>query len=206
MAQILLFAGTSEGRQLAEHLSACGVSLLSVWQPRMELLLNHAHASVLQGRMDREEMVSFLRMHPVDCVVDATHPYAVLATENILAACQETGTDYFRLLREEATPKWQGGLLLCCNRTRGGRGARGITGECFTDYGVKRAFCVCECSALSRPAVCADASNRGGNLQGKFARFCAGAFDLHAGTVFRGTEPCFVSPISDSDLGDKGIW
>ena len=109
MAQILLFAGTSEGRQLAEHLSACGVSLfVSVATAYGELLLNHAHASVLQGRMDREEMVSFLRMHPVDCVVDATHPYAVLATENILAACQETGTDYFRLLREEATPKWQG--------------------------------------------------------------------------------------------------
>lgn len=109
MAQILLFAGTSEGRQLAERLSACGVSLfVSVATAYGELLLNHAHASVLQGRMDREEMVSFLRTHPVDCVVDATHPYAVLATENILAACQETGTDYFRLLREEATPKWQG--------------------------------------------------------------------------------------------------
>lgn len=109
MAQILLFAGTSEGRQLAERLSACGVSLfVSVATAYGELLLNHAHASVLQGRMDREEMVLFLRTHPIDCVVDATHPYAVLATENILAACRETETEYFRLLREEATPQWQG--------------------------------------------------------------------------------------------------
>lgn len=108
MARILLFAGTSEGRRLAERLSACGVFLyVSVATEYGEQLLNKTQAFILQGRMDREEMAAFLRAHPIDCVVDATHPYAALATENIRAACRETGTDYLRLLRGDAAASWQ---------------------------------------------------------------------------------------------------
>ena len=106
--QILLFAGTSEGRRLAERLSAHGISFyVSVATAYGETLLEHAHASILQGRMDREEIIAFLRAHPVECVVDATHPYAALATEHIRGACRETGTEYLRLLREESEDGWR---------------------------------------------------------------------------------------------------
>lgn len=59
--QILLFAGTSEGRRLAERLSrAMGISFyVSVATAYGETLLEHAHASILQGRMDREEIIAF---------------------------------------------------------------------------------------------------------------------------------------------------
>ncbi len=90
--QILLFAGTSEGRRLAERLSAHGISFyVSVATAYGETLLEHAHASILQGRMDREEIIAFLRAHPVECVVDATHPYAALATEHIRGAAGRRG-------------------------------------------------------------------------------------------------------------------
>ncbi len=36
------------------------------------------------------------------CVMDATHPYAVEVTHNIVLACNETGTPYYRLVREQS--------------------------------------------------------------------------------------------------------
>lgn len=112
MPKILLFAGTSEGRELAERLSQCGVRLfVSVATEYGELLLHRAHVPVLRGRKDAQEIRAFLLAHPVDCVVDATHPYAALATENIRSACRETGTAYLRLLREDSTDGWRGNCL-----------------------------------------------------------------------------------------------
>lgn len=35
-------------------------------------------------------------------VIDATHPYAQVVTENIEAACERTGTAYLRVVRQES--------------------------------------------------------------------------------------------------------
>ena len=50
-------------------------------------------------------MASLLQSLRFDCVVDATHPYAALATENIRAACAATDTRYLRLSRPSNTPE-----------------------------------------------------------------------------------------------------
>lgn len=108
MANILLFAGTSEGRILAERLSQCKIKLfVSVATQYGEALLHQMQVPVLQGRMDQEEIRAFLLSHPMDCVIDATHPYAALVTEHIRGACRETETPYLRLLREDSPDGWQ---------------------------------------------------------------------------------------------------
>ena len=48
-------------------------------------------------------MVAMLSQNAFDLVVDATHPYAEVVTENIAAACAETGTEYLRLLRDNGS-------------------------------------------------------------------------------------------------------
>lgn len=53
-------------------------------------------------RLTEPEMVDMLSKSCFDVVVDATHPYASMVTENIVAACAETGTEYLRLLRSGA--------------------------------------------------------------------------------------------------------
>lgn len=35
-------------------------------------------------------------------VIDATHPYAQVVTENIETACERTGTAYLRVVRQES--------------------------------------------------------------------------------------------------------
>ena len=99
--RICIFAGTSEGREIAERLSAKGFGLvISVaTEYGAELLEKCGGAEILTGRKDTEAIIRLLSGEAFAAVVDATHPYADIVTENIARACRETGTEYIRLVR-----------------------------------------------------------------------------------------------------------
>lgn len=102
MYKLCVFAGTTEGRELVEFLTTQGVSVTAcVATEYGEALLPPAeNLTISARRLTEEEMEALLAQERFDCVVDATHPYAAAATENIAAACAATGTDYLRLLRQ----------------------------------------------------------------------------------------------------------
>ena len=104
-SKILIFAGTTEGRELAEFLSEREVEAeISVATEYGETLLSPGpFLKIHQGRMEEGEMEAFFREEEIGTVVDATHPYAVVVSENIREACTHTGTEYIRLLREQST-------------------------------------------------------------------------------------------------------
>lgn len=101
---VLLFAGTSEGRELAEYLS--GLPLVTyistATEYGMECVENIPNIRGVWGRMDEEAIGKFITEQKVDFVIDATHPYARIVTENIKKACFAHQTGYFRCLREES--------------------------------------------------------------------------------------------------------
>lgn len=101
MCKVCVFAGTSEGRALIEAIAGRGAQITAcVATEYGEVLLGfHPDVQVLAGRMTREEMAALLRRENFAVVVDATHPYADVVTENIAAACRESGAPYLRLLR-----------------------------------------------------------------------------------------------------------
>ena len=88
MNRILIFAGTTEGRQLSERLCAAGVKhIVCVATEYGEIVLTeHPCAQVHRGRMDKDEMCQFILEEKCSAVVDATHPYASIVTENIKAS------------------------------------------------------------------------------------------------------------------------
>lgn len=98
--KFVLFSGTTEGRRLSHALAALGgaVTVCVATEYGREEQGESAGITVLSGRMDREEMVQTLA--GADLCVDATHPYAVQASQTIRAACEEGGTPLLRLLRE----------------------------------------------------------------------------------------------------------
>lgn len=104
MFKLCIFAGTTEGRKLLELLAGRGVELHACVATQYgQFLLQasdcvHIHAA----RMNEAEMRCFLRGGGFDLVVDATHPYAQLVTENLRRACAEVGVEYLRLLRRGA--------------------------------------------------------------------------------------------------------
>lgn len=102
--KLLIFGGTTEGRELAEwcaeKLISADVSVTTDYGAR--LLGSGGYLNVFTGKLDRAEMKTLISAGSYDAVIDATHPYAVEATANILTACKETGTRYYRLLRAKS--------------------------------------------------------------------------------------------------------
>ena len=85
MKQVLIFAGTTEGRRLAECLAAARIpASVCVATEYGETLLPRAEGIThLMGRLDEGQMESLMKKEDFSCVVDATHPYAVAVSENI---------------------------------------------------------------------------------------------------------------------------
>ena len=102
MKEILIFAGTTEGRKLSECLSKADIlHTVCVATEYGELVLTeNACAHVHRGRMDVEEMSAFISDGQFSAVVDATHPYAQVVTENIRTAMKGKDIPYIRLKRE----------------------------------------------------------------------------------------------------------
>ena len=107
MKQVIVFAGTTEGRQISEWLAAAGVeTLCSVATEYGELLVEkQPHLSVHQGRLLPEEMEQLFEAEGKPLVLDVTHPYAVAVSANIRAACEKAGCEYLRLIRPSLTSR-----------------------------------------------------------------------------------------------------
>ena len=130
--KILIFAGTTEGRQLAEYAKQnripCIVSTATEYGSELlkedlgydiPAIANDRTLKIICGRMDQQEMEEFFEKEQIGLVIDATHPFAVLVTENIRLACENCGTEYVRCLRdsedkvsEEKVPG-QAGTVIC---------------------------------------------------------------------------------------------
>lgn len=102
MKGILIFAGTTEGRKLAEYASKQGISCFvsTATEYGGSILKDLPGITVLCGRMDKEQIRSFTEKHHIGLVIDATHPFAEEATGNIADACREEKIRYVRCLRE----------------------------------------------------------------------------------------------------------
>ena len=99
--RLRVFAGTTEGRLLCEWLAARGIGARAYAATEYggELIDDLPGVEVRTGRLGEREMEAELAGASV--VVDATHPFASLASANIRAAAKATGARYVRLRREE---------------------------------------------------------------------------------------------------------
>ncbi|MDO4522193.1 MAG: precorrin-6A reductase [Eubacteriales bacterium] len=105
MSEILIFAGTTEGRELAEYLGRQQVSheVCVATEYGKTLLEENEYRKVRAGRLDEKAMEQLLAGSGYRVVVDATHPYAVEVSANIRSACEHAQIEYIRLLRASRT-------------------------------------------------------------------------------------------------------
>ena len=101
MRRIILFSGTTEGRLLSESLMSAGIShTVCVATEYGEVLQKKSDmVRVEEGRKTVEDMEEMFASG-VECVVDATHPFATEVTANIKAALEGKDIRYLRVLRE----------------------------------------------------------------------------------------------------------
>ena len=102
MCDLVLFAGTSEGREIAVYCASRQIeTTVCVATDYGELLLPASrYLHVIAGRQTAEQMTVLLERSGCRMVVDATHPYAQAVSDNISTACLAAGKVYVRILRE----------------------------------------------------------------------------------------------------------
>ncbi len=102
MTDIFLFAGTIDGRKIAEKLHEKKIpSIVFVATEYGSRLLEESPTLTLRsGRLSGEQMAQEMLLHKPKLVIDATHPYAEAASREIVSACEKSGTSYLRVERE----------------------------------------------------------------------------------------------------------
>lgn len=100
MKKVLVFAGTTEGRELAELLAdsniKCSVCVATDYAFE---LMKDKRLDVHCGRLTEEEMEVLMRDGKFDVVVDATHPYAQIVSQNVRQAADMESISLIRLRR-----------------------------------------------------------------------------------------------------------
>ena len=102
MCKVIVFAGTTEGRQIAEFLEKRQVSahICVATEYGEQLLGDNKHLEISHERFNQGQMEELILKNHKPLVIDATHPYAAEVTKNIQSACENTGVEYLRVLRE----------------------------------------------------------------------------------------------------------
>jgi precorrin-6A/cobalt-precorrin-6A reductase len=105
--RVLLLGGTAEARALAAELHPAVevTSSLAGRVPDPALPVGEVRIGGFGGA---EGIRRWLREHPVDAVVDATHPFAATITANAAVACRESGMPHVVLAR----PAWPHGAAI----------------------------------------------------------------------------------------------
>lgn len=101
MCKWCIFGGTTEGRELAQwfaenHIEAY-VSVATEYGA--QLLPGSEYLHVSTERLDQTGMEKIFREKSIQYVIDATHPYAVEVSKNIIDACQNQRIKNYRIIR-----------------------------------------------------------------------------------------------------------
>lgn len=99
---ICIFGGTTEGRLLSEFLSenCIEADLFVATEYGEQFVKNLKYINIHQKRLDKKEMINLFNDKKYAFVVDATHPFAKIVSENIFASSIECNLKYIRVIRE----------------------------------------------------------------------------------------------------------
>ena len=105
MKKVLIYAGTTEGRELAQELAReriyCDISVATEYGRQIMDEKISPYICILQGRMTAEQMRLKCENEQYLAVVDATHPFATEVSVNIRESLRGLDIPYFRLGREK---------------------------------------------------------------------------------------------------------
>ncbi len=95
-----VLGGTTEGVALVRRGVECIYTAATEYGAKLAREAGAADARA--ARLDFAAMCALLQSEDIACVLDATHPYALEATENAARAAKACDVPYLRVLREDA--------------------------------------------------------------------------------------------------------
>ena len=97
----LLFGGTAESTEVLEFLSQKNIPVTtSVVSDYGRHLASKFGQDVVQGRMTAQDMVDFIKKNEVDEIIDASHPFADIVSQEAMKAANQAGIPYVRFERQ----------------------------------------------------------------------------------------------------------
>lgn len=146
MSRILIFAGTTEGRTLSEWLASHGaLCTVCVATEYGSLLMSpNKNIEVIQGRMNHEQMATLFANGDYSCVVDATHPFAQIVSNEIKLACNTSSLPYLRLSRNTENSDLNSKIVYFDSVEDAGSWLDSKHGNIFVTTGCKEIQKICE--------------------------------------------------------------
>ncbi len=106
MNNIIVFAGTTEGKEISEALQYSNiehyVSVATEYgrETFCSELKKPEYVHVISGRLNENDMKTFFSHRGINLIVDATHPYALEVSKTIRSAAGNLGIKVIRVKRE----------------------------------------------------------------------------------------------------------
>ena len=107
MERVLIFGSTKEARDIAKTLRRRGRQVMFSVVSEYAKSLLPLGTMCRVGRLDGSEMLAFIRESAPHRIVDATHPYAVQASQNIRQCCDALNIAYERVHFEDIDNAWR---------------------------------------------------------------------------------------------------
>jgi precorrin-6A/cobalt-precorrin-6A reductase len=105
MKRILILGGTTEARQLAKRLAGrADLDVTLSLAGRTASPVPHAVPVRVGGFGGAAGLADHLAAERIDALIDATHPYATIISENAIAAARQTAVPFMALRRPPWTP------------------------------------------------------------------------------------------------------
>lgn len=132
---ILLLGGTSDSLELANELHRITPHLIVSTATDYGATLAHDKfkGRIISGKMDEKELRAFCEAHRVEHIVDGTHPYAHLISENAMKVCEGTGMTYWRY--ERPSTRHTSEVIVCATYEEAGRYINVRTGNVLVTTG-----------------------------------------------------------------------
>ncbi|WP_142414681.1 cobalt-precorrin-6A reductase [Hathewaya massiliensis] len=104
-----LILGTSEGKKILSLLNEFteDIFVSTATEYGGELLKNYKHKVLNTTPMDYDKMVETIKKYNITTFVDGSHPYALVVTENLKKACNDTGITYLRYERPSVVEPYE---------------------------------------------------------------------------------------------------
>ena len=89
---VWILSGTSDGPVIANRLLELNYSVFAsvLTYKAGQAYLENSNLHIITGRLNnKDEIINFIKKNEIKCVVDATHPFAVIISKNLNNACKE---------------------------------------------------------------------------------------------------------------------
>lgn len=130
---IWIIGGTSEGQGLLNRIKDIDDYIVSIATEGGKEFINTDKLFI--GRLNKEEMEVFVREHNIDIIVDLSHPYAKIVSDNARETSKKMNINYLRYVRKKT--KLYNSAIYLDSYEESYKFLRGISGTVFFTTGSK---------------------------------------------------------------------